>query len=108
MATRTMRVGDRNPLQVALREESGTPVDLSGSTVTARVASVATGLVIVDDRACVIDDAADGLVTLEVAADDTAAGREGIHDVTFRVTTAGGLPRTFPARGPLKLVVLPR
>jgi hypothetical protein len=103
-----MRVGDRNPLSVALEEESGAAVNLSGCAVTFRMVKVASGEVVVNDAAATVDDAANGFVSYAFAAPDTAEGRQGIHDATFRVTTAGGIPRTFPVRGPIKLSILPR
>jgi hypothetical protein len=108
MSTRTLRAGDRNPLQVALAEESGAAVNLAGCSVTFRMIKVATGEVVVNDAAAVVDDAAAGIVSYAFAAPDTAPGREGIHEATFRVTTGAGIPRTFPARGPIKLSILAR
>ena len=107
MAIRTLRVGDLLPLQVALREESGAAVNLTGATVTARMVNVASGEVVIADRSVTVESAAQGFVSLEWSTPDTATGREGIHDLTFRVTIAAR-PRTFPVRGPIKIQILPR
>lgn len=107
MATKTVRVGDVVPIPLALEEDTGAAVDLSGLTVSARMVRVADGLVAFDARVCTVTDAAGGLVSVPLQSADTALAREGVYDLTVR-STDGSNPRTFPARGSVKVEIIPR
>ncbi len=101
----TARVGDRSPLEAALRELDGSIVDLTGATVTARMTNRATGAVKVSDAAATVDDAAQGYVSYAWSAGDVDT--PGDFDFTFR-STVGGISRTFPLDGPMVVEISPR
>ena len=86
------------------RELDGSIVDLTGATVTARMTNRATGAVKVSDAAAIVDDAAQGYVSLRmVGRRRRHAGRLRLHLPIDR----GGISRTFPLDGPMVVEISP-
>lgn len=86
---------DRSPdFSVTLEAPVGTPVDLTGTTVTFLMTLVGATTAKVNTTATV-DSAEDGEVSYAWGATDTDTA--GLYRAEFQVTFAGGIKRTFPA-----------
>ncbi len=71
MFTHNQTVGDRlEPLRKQLLDRGGVPVNLSGATITFRMISRADGSVKIANAAAIIENAAEGRVRYEWAAND--------------------------------------
>ena len=97
-----MKKGDRLPLlQAELTDASGTPLNLTGATVTFKMRS-RNGTVLKVNAAASVISAELGVVQYAWGATDTDT--EGSFDAEF-VASFGGLPMTVPGAGAFLIVI---
>lgn len=90
MHTYSMKSGDTKPMRARLTYSDGSPVDLTGATV-----SFYMGTTLVDRPATVVD-ATDGVVEYPWGAGET--NTPGQYPAEFKVTVAGASQRV-PSKG---------
>lgn len=94
-----IKQGDTSPpLRAQLREDDGTPVDLTGATVRFKMNRIGgnTGDTLDVDNTATIDDATNGKVTYDWADGDT--DQSGYYNAVFGVDYdgSGSIDETFP------------
>src|SRR5436305_523685 len=105
MATFVIKRGDTLPaLPVQLRNPDGSIPNLAGATVLFKMSDPATGTLIVD-RAAAIVDLPTASVTVNWLAGETSV--VGIYKGEFEVTFVDGHVATFPNQGFLMVNVGP-
>lgn len=107
MADFYIKQGDLLPIMTAtLTDALGTAVDLTGSTVTFRMANRSTGANKISAGSCTLVNATAGEVSYAWVSGDTGTAAE--YDGEFHVTFAGGKTETFPNDSNASILVVPR
>lgn len=91
---------DTTPLRVALERLANGAYgaqSLAGATVVCHLRDEATGATVVSAGACVVADAANGVVTYDWAAGGNS--QPGLYRLEFEVTYGDGTRETFPRAG---------
>lgn len=97
MSTLYLKKGDRLPkLQRTLYGADGLALNLTGATVSFSMRPSGSATLKVTDGACVLVDAANGIVRYDWGATDTDTAGTFVGE--FRATI-GGLQTTVPGRG---------
>lgn len=106
MADYTIKTGEKpDPLRVVLRDYAGVVIDLTGCTVTIRVARRSTWATRINAAASIVSPATSG--TIEFAWTDVtwAVADLGDYVIDFKVVRPGGTEPIFPKPGYLSLLV---
>lgn len=99
----TLSVGDTGPpITAQLQDAAGAGVDVSGTTVTFRMAPIAGGEPVVDGAADLVTPAT-GEVAYEWVAGDTDV--PGYYRARWRVAYVSGVVESFPNDRPLIVLV---
>ncbi len=99
----TLKRGDtRHALKAILKDSSGSPVDLTGCTVTFCMAPLGQPAVV--SRAVDIHDTAGGEVWVVFAPGETDVS--GVYRAEFQVTYGDGRKETFPSGGYISIQIL--
>lgn len=102
MSSFTIKRGDTSPaIESTLRDGSGSPVDLDGSSVLFRMRDENGDLVV--DEVAYIDLDETGVVVYEWQSEDTADS--GVYRAEWQVTYDDGAVETFPNSGYLTIYV---
>lgn len=99
-----LKRGDTSPaLRRTFTDKDGTPIDISGATVTFSMGGC--GALIVDKQPCVVEGEQAGTVTYYWRPEDTATA--GVHQAEFEVTYPGGAVETVPNVGFMVVSIAP-
>jgi len=93
---RTRKKGDTGYPITATLKAAGTPVNLTGGSVTITMVNRISRAVKVNAAACTITDAPNGAVSYQPLSTDVDT--PGVYDVEFRATLAG-LVSHYPSEG---------
>jgi hypothetical protein len=103
MADFFIKQNDTSPVfQATLKGPSGSAQDLTGCTITFKMAN-SVSEVKVNQPVTSVDDASNGIVTYEWAAEDT--NTSGTFFAEFEVIKADGKKETFPNTVPINVVI---
>lgn len=101
-----IKQNDTSPaLQATLRDDDGTPIDLTGTTVAFHMAPVNDRSATTVNAAATVTDATGGVVEYEWTPGDTT--EPGVYVAEFEATYSDGAVESFPNDGDITVVIVP-